>query len=155
MTEPGARPDIGVGESESARTDGSHGINVDASERPAVARISKAMVAVYKDQFGRGPTKVRTHWCGPDMLVTALEDSLTSAEKSLVRMGEHQRLRDMRTFFQYATMRDFIAPIEQITGRTVRSFVSGIDTDEDVSIEAFLLYPEGHDGESRAARAAG
>jgi uncharacterized protein YbcI len=145
MTDIGARKDVRVAESE----------RVDGSERPAVARISKAMVAIYKDQFGRGPTKVRTHWCGPDMIVCALEDSLTSAEKSLVEMGEHQRLRDMRIFFQYASMKDFIAPIEEITGRTVRSFVSGIDSEEDVSIETFLLYPEGHDGESRAERAPG
>ena len=30
-------------------------------------------------------------------------------------------------FFQYATEKEFRAPAERITGRTVRAFVSGID----------------------------
>jgi uncharacterized protein YbcI len=68
-------------------------------------------------------------------------------------MGEHQRLRDIRMFFQYATTRDFIEPIERITGRTVRSFISGMDTEEDVGMEAFLLYPRGSEGPSRAEKA--
>ena len=72
----------------------------------------------------------------------------------MVKMGEHQRLRDMRMFFQYATVREFCEPIERITGRKVRSFLSGIDTEADgLSIETFVLYPEGYDGPSRIERA--
>lgn len=44
-----------------------------------------------------------------------------------VKMDEHQRLRDTRMFFQYATVREFCEPVERITGRTVRAFVSGLD----------------------------
>ena len=65
-------------------------------------------------------------------------------------MGEHQRLRDLRMFFQYACVRDFVDPVEQITGRTVRAFFSSIDTHVDgMAIEAFALYPEGEEGPSR------
>lgn len=42
-------------------------------------------------------------------------------------MGEHQRLRDTRMFFQYATVREFCEPVERLTGRKNRSIVSGID----------------------------
>jgi uncharacterized protein YbcI len=118
-----------------------------------MALISRAMVKLYKEQFGRGPTKVRTNWAGEDTLVCTLEDSLTPAERNLVKLGEHQRLRDVRMFFQSASVREFCAPVEEITGRTVRSFVSGIDTAEDVSIETFVLYPRGSEGPSRADRA--
>src|SRR4051794_29634067 len=38
--------------------------------------ISNVIVRLYKDQFGRGPTSARTHWAGPDMLVTVLENTL-------------------------------------------------------------------------------
>jgi uncharacterized protein YbcI len=34
-----------------------------------------------------------------------------------------------------------VRPVEEIMGRTVRSFVSGIDSHEDVAIEAFVFYP--------------
>lgn len=113
--------------------------------------ISNTMVRLYKDQFGRGPTKARTHWCGPDLITVVLEDTLTPAERNLVKLGEHQRLRDLRLFFQYATVREFCESIEQITGRTVRAFFSAIDTEADgLAIESFILYPEGEEGPSRA-----
>jgi len=112
--------------------------------------ISNTMVRLYKEQFGRGPTKARTYWAGPDMLTSVLEGTLTPAERNLVQMEEHQRLRDMRMFFQYATVREFCEPIEHLTGRKVRAFISGIDTEVDgLSVESFLLHPAGYDGPSR------
>jgi hypothetical protein len=73
----------------------------------------------------------------------------------MVRMGEHQRLRDTRMFFQYATVREFCEPVEQITGRKVRSFLSSIDTEvQGLSIETFVLHPAGYDGASRIEAAA-
>ncbi len=104
--------------------------------------VSNAMVKIYKEQFGRGPTKVRTNFAGPDTLISTLQDSLTPAERSLARLGEHQRLRDMRTFFQHAGEEQFRGAVEQITGRKVWAFVSGIDTSEDVSAEVFYLEPD-------------
>ena len=42
-------------------------------ERPSVAlAVSNAMVKIYKEQFGRGPTKARTNFAGPDVLVCTL-----------------------------------------------------------------------------------
>ena len=118
-----------------------------------LAEISREMVRLYKDHFGRGPVKARTDWAGDDTIVCTLEETLTPAEKNLRAMGEHQRLRDVRMFFQHATVKEFVEPIERITDRTVRSFISGIDTEEDVAIEAFILYPCGEGGPSRAEKA--
>jgi len=117
--------------------------------------ISTAMVQQHKDQFGRGPTKARTDWAGPDTLVAILEDTLTPAERNLIEMGEHQRLRDMRMFFQYASLQEFCEPIERITGRKVRAFMSAIDTGAGgIVSELFMLHPEGYDGPSRIQIAA-
>jgi uncharacterized protein YbcI len=117
--------------------------------------VSNAMVQLYKSYFGRGPTAARAHWCGENLLTVVLEDTLTPAERNLVKMGEHQRLRETRMFFQYATVREFCQPIEQITGRKVRSFLSSTDTEVDgLSIEAFVLHPAGYDGPSRIDHAA-
>ena len=52
------------------------------------------MVRLYKDQFGRGPTKART-WAGPDTLVCTLDSTFTPAERSLIKLNEHQRVRDI------------------------------------------------------------
>jgi uncharacterized protein YbcI len=133
---------------------------VSTDEHPAereaavsgLMEISNAMVRIYKHQFGRGPTRARAHWAGPDSIVVYLEDTLTPAERNLARLGEHQRLRDTRMFFQYATVPEFCEPVERVTGRKVRSFLSGIDTAVDgLSIESFVLHPAGFEGESRAA----
>ena len=117
-------------------------------------QVSNVMVGLYKTQFGRGPRKARTYWTGPDGLTCILEDTLAPAERNLVQMGEHQRLRDMRSFLQYATVREFCDPVEQLTGRTVRSFLSAFDSEVDgLSVETFIFYPEGEEGPSRTDRA--
>ena len=120
-----------------------------------MSSISNEMVRLYKEQFGRGPTKVRSHWAGPDTVVVLLENTLSPAERNLVKMGEHERLRELRMFFQYATVREFCDPIERLTGRKVRSFLSAIDTEADgMATEVFVLHPEDYDGPSRVERAA-
>jgi uncharacterized protein YbcI len=103
------------------------------------AEISREMVRLYKEQFGRGPTKARTEFAGPDIVISTLEDSFTPAERKMAEMGEAQRLRDTRTFFQHATEAEFCEVIERLLKRKVRAFVSGIDTDKDVSAEVFYL----------------
>ncbi len=55
-------------------------------------------------------------------------------------------------FFQYATVREFCEPVEQITGRVVRAFHSSVDTKADgQAIEVFVFYPQGGEGPSRAS----
>jgi uncharacterized protein YbcI len=114
---------------------------VRLDQRSLLMQISNEMVRLYKTQFGRGPTKVRTNWAGPDTLISTLENSLTPAERNMVRMGEHQRLRDTRMFFQYASESEFREVVERLTGREVWAFVSGIDAERDVSSEVFYLKP--------------
>ena len=121
-----------------------------------LAEVSNEMVKLYKEYFGRGPTKARTDWAGPDILICTLEDTLAPVERKLVELGQHERLRDTRTFFQYATMQSFVHPVERLTGRTVRAFVSGIDTRvEGLSTETFVFYAEGTSGPSRSEQPEG
>jgi uncharacterized protein YbcI len=108
-----------------------------------MVEISNAMVHLYKDLFGRGPTKARASYAGPDLLVATLENSLTRIERTMADAGEHERLRDLRMHFQYLGEDDFVGTVEGITGRKVRAFVSGMDTKHDVASELFYLEPEG------------
>jgi uncharacterized protein YbcI len=113
-----------------------------ASRGRLLLEISNEMVRIYKEQFGRGPTKARTYYAGPDVLVCLLENTLTPAERNLQRWGEHERLREMRLFFQYAEAGRFTEPIERITGRRVKAFISGLDSNADIASELFVLEPE-------------
>ena len=106
-----------------------------------LSEISNAMVRIYKEQFGRGPTKAVTNYAGPNCIVSTLENSFTPAELNMVKLGEHQRLREVRLFFQHATENQFRETIQAITGRTVRAFTSGTDAISDTSSEVFYLEP--------------
>jgi uncharacterized protein YbcI len=101
--------------------------------------LTNAMVRLYKELFGRGPTKARTNYAGPDTLVSTIQNSLTPSERNMIDLGEHQRVREIRSFFQHASDAEFRNTVEQITGRKVCGFVSGIDTGRDISAEVFYL----------------
>ncbi len=123
-------------------------------DRSVLQEISNEMVRLFRQQFGRGPTAVRTDWAGPDALLCVLEQTFTPAERNLAAMGEHERLREMRMFFQYASVREFCEPVERLTGRRVRAYTSGLDTEADgLAVETFVLHPEGSDAPSRIERA--
>jgi uncharacterized protein YbcI len=115
-----------------------------------LVQVNGAMVRIYKEQFGRGPERVRSHYAGPDAIVCFLEHTLTPVERTLTTIGEQHRLRDMRMLFQYAAEDEFRGAIEQITGRKVTAFVSGIDVVADVASELFTLEPRSLDGASQS-----
>jgi uncharacterized protein YbcI len=121
------------------------------SRTPVPLQLSNEMVRLYKELFGRGPTGARTDFAGPDCVVCTLEQSLTPAERAMVELGELQRLRDVRLFFQHARENDFREAVERITGRRVRAFVSGMDVSEDVASEIFYLEPRAASPDGAAA----
>ena len=105
--------------------------------------ISNAMVALHKEQFGHGPTTAQSHLAGADALLCVMDDALLPAERTMVEMGEQQRVRESRMFLQVATADQFIATVEAITGRTVRAFASATDPDRGVVMENFIFEPQG------------
>lgn len=120
----------------------------DRLEENPLSRLSTAMVALYKEQFGRGPQHTRSNWAGPDTLLCQLWSTLTPAERSLAAMGEHQRLRETRMMFQHASEAELRGTVERIFGRSVRAFISGMDTYQDVAVEVFILEPVAPDGDA-------
>ena len=63
-------------------------------------------------------------------------------------------LRQTRAFFQYTSVREICTPVERLTGRKVRAFISGIDTEADgLAVETFVLHPAGSEQPSRIRHA--
>jgi uncharacterized protein YbcI len=112
-----------------------------ARDHSVLMEISNEMVRLYKELFGRGPTRARTAYAGSDALLCTLTGSFTPAEHSLVQLGEHERLRETRLFYQHARERDFRDTVERVTGRRVVAFMSAIDTVADMACEVFYLEP--------------
>jgi len=115
----------------------------------ALQAVSNAMVRLHKDQFGRGPTRARAEFAGPDALLCTLEEVLLPAELKLVELGDEERVREARVAYQVATAPDFIAAVERILYRKVRAFASGVDAERNVVFENFLFEPRG-DGSAAA-----
>jgi uncharacterized protein YbcI len=123
---------------------------IDETRGRMLAAVSSAMVALHKEQFGRGATRARTNFAGADALVCVLEDLLLPAERTMVAMGEQQRVRDTRTYLQVATAEQFMTTVEEIVHRKVHAFASACDPDNDTVFEVFSLVPDSAmDGHAR------
>jgi uncharacterized protein YbcI len=104
------------------------------------AAISNAIVRLYSDHYGKGPTKCRT-FMFDDLIVSVLEDTFTTVERMLAGQGRGDSVREVRTAFQAATEERFRATVEELTGRPVRSLVSAVDVEHEIAYEVFLLAP--------------
>jgi hypothetical protein len=66
-------------------------------------------------------------------------------------MGGQERVRESRTFLRVATADEFIAAVEDITGRTVRAFAGASDPDHGVVMDDLMFAP-GPAGDGRSLR---
>jgi uncharacterized protein YbcI len=105
------------------------------------AAISREIVRLQAEYYGKGPTKAKTHIVD-DVVVVVLEESFTRAEKTLAQRGEREAIQHIRRRFQQQMADSFTSVVEQATGRKVRAFLSETDIDQDVSVEVFLLADE-------------
>jgi uncharacterized protein YbcI len=114
----------------------------EASPPSPLTLVTRALVAIYKEQFGRGPRNAHSHYSGPNAITCFLEGTLTPVEKSLAARGQTERLRDIRLFFQYEAESAFRSAVEAATGRKVVGFLSAIDAEADIATEVFVFEPE-------------
>lgn len=102
-----------------------------------VAAISRDVVRVHAEYYGRGPTKAKTIW-RDEIIVCVLEDIFTKAEQLMVEHGRFEDVRLNRIAFQDEVGPIFRADVEKTTGRQVKSFLSQISPDG-VASEVFIL----------------
>ena len=105
------------------------------------AAISRAMVRIHSELYGRGPRKAKT-FVNRNVITCVLEDGFTQVEKTLNAAGEHEHVRRTRHLFQTSVKRTFTGAMEQLTGRRVVAFLSQSNVDPDLSVEVFLLEAE-------------
>lgn len=113
----------------------------DAAYSVRLLEISNDTVRLFKKAFGRGPTKARTLFAGPNTVVVMLEDGFTAAERTLLSMGEIERLREARLTVQQALEDPARSLVEDTLGRKTLAFITGIDLQRDVVMNVFTLAP--------------
>ena len=108
------------------------------SDGEIAADVSNAVVRLFADFYGRGPVKAKTYLV-EDWVFTILEETLTTAERTLVRAGEEELVRQFRLTFQAQMYQTFVGAIEGVLGRRVLTHHSQITFNPDVCIEFFRL----------------
>jgi uncharacterized protein YbcI len=105
---------------------------------PLAAAISTAVVHVFSDHTGRGPTRARTTIDGRTVVVV-LQDTMTKAERSLVEAGRDAEVLRLRRNFQETMRGDLVAVVERLTASNVKVFMSANHIAPDTAAEIFLL----------------
>ena len=106
------------------------------------AALSNAVVRCMADVSGRGPSRARTT-IGQDAVFVVVEDTLTHAERELVRIGDEAIVLRVREGLQRAVHESLDREIERLTGRTVIGFMSTNHIEPDLAVEIFVFAPNG------------
>jgi len=114
----------------------------DTGERPAGGRlnaaVARAVVHAHNEYRGRGPTRAQAFF-NEQVIVVLMEDTMTRAERSLVRDGKNDAVFEIRRQMQSTMHADMVASIEDLTGRKVIAFMSANHIAPDYAAELFVL----------------
>jgi len=100
--------------------------------------LSNAMVALHREEFGRGPGAAKSV-VSDGMVVCVLTDVYTPVEKTLIAAGRFDHVRETRTLQNEAREAEYKGRVEEITGRSVSAMMCSVHADPDVAVEIFLL----------------
>jgi uncharacterized protein YbcI len=102
--------------------------------------ISDGMVALLKEYYGRGPTRVKSYY-EDDLVVCVLRGGFSRVEQTLLDGGRGAAVISQRIEFQEVMRERFDEVIEHATGRRVIGFMSGNQQRPDMMCEVFILAP--------------
>jgi uncharacterized protein YbcI len=104
-----------------------------------LSAISTRIVAILRENYGRGPMKAKTYVVDDIIVVVMRGSGFTPLEQTIMDSGEPDRVVDMRHDFQRIMTRRFTGTIEELTGRKVVAFLSQAHIDPDITIEIFFI----------------
>jgi uncharacterized protein YbcI len=106
-----------------------------------LAAVSNAVVGIFSEYYGRGPTKAKTY-VFDNYVLCVLEDILTTVERTLVENGEEDLVRTVRLTFQQAVADRFKNAVSEIMGRNVIAYQSQVTFHPAMGFEIFVLDEE-------------
>jgi len=117
-------------------------VHGDRPSGEVLAAITDGLVALHTRFYGKGPTEAKTHYMG-DAVVAFMWEGFTKVEETLIDAGKGETVADLRRTFQAAMEDEFTAVIEVALGRRVTGYLSQVHIGPNLSVEIFLLEPEG------------
>jgi uncharacterized protein YbcI len=108
-------------------------------EGPLLEEISRRIVQLYKESYGKGPTRARTYW-HDDVITVVVRGGFTPDERTLREAGRGEAVLEHRVQFHQAMRTRFRQEVEQLTGRTVIGVMSGVQVEEpEMAAQVFVL----------------
>jgi len=104
-----------------------------------LAEVTNGIVKLFRDYYGRGPTKAKSYILDDRILVTVLEDTMTRVEKTLADSGHGDKVREVRLVFQEAMAHEFKQCVRDALGREVLGYHSQLTLEPDLGFEFFVL----------------
>jgi uncharacterized protein YbcI len=102
------------------------------------AAVSNAIVQIFAECYGRGPTKAKTYMVD-NYVFCVLEDILPTVEQTLVSNGREDLVREVRLTFQHEVGDRFTSAVEEILGRRVVNYHSQVVFHPPMAFEVFVL----------------
>ena len=130
------------------------GENRTSAEPGSVQRnISRRLVGLHKEFYGRGPKNAKTYYLD-DAVLVLMRGGFSKVEETLLAEGRGHAVVKQRMEFQEVMRRRFTEVVEQEMRRDVIGFMSGTQQDPDLSAEIFVLAPRGDESPEDAPTAA-
>ena len=104
-----------------------------------LAAVTNGIVQLFREYYGRGPTKAKSFLLDGYIVVCVLEDTMTTVEQTLVKNGNIDMVRQVRLTFQEAMREQFEGVVEKAMGRRVAAYHSQLTMDPDMGFEFFVL----------------
>jgi uncharacterized protein YbcI len=104
-----------------------------------LAAVTNGIVRLFREYYGRGPTKAKSYILDDRIVVCVLEETMTRVEHTLVENGHGDKVRDVRLTFQEAMADEFEAVVASGMGRKVMAYHSQLTLDPDIGFEFFVL----------------
>jgi uncharacterized protein YbcI len=104
-----------------------------------LAAISTRMVAMLRENYGRGPMKAKTYALDDIVVVVLRGTGFTPLEQTILDGGMPDRVVAMREDFQRMMAHRYRGMIEDLTGRKVLAFLSQAHIEPDITMEVFFV----------------
>ena len=112
----------------------------DRPRGEALAAISRGIVRLHHEYYGKGPTKAKTYAMN-DTVVCMLKGGFTTAEQTLINDGKADDVEALRRSFQKTMTGPFTGVVEDATGRKVIAYMSQVHSSPNMAVELFVLEP--------------
>jgi uncharacterized protein YbcI len=104
-----------------------------------LAAVTNGIVQLFREYYGRGPNKAKSYLLDDRIVVCVLEETMTTVEKTLVKNGFTDMVRQVRLKFQEAMAAEFKLTVEKAMGRRVAAYHSQLTMEPDMGFEFFVL----------------